>query len=79
MEKNFEILNPGVSDAVSILSLDEMDDIVGGATECAKGFIVSNNIMSCKCGFKVDVDITQPPKQNGDLTAPGEKPGNNGQ
>ena len=30
MEKNFELLNVGAADMVNILSLDEMDDVVGG-------------------------------------------------
>lgn len=70
--EQFELINSGLKDSMNILSMDEMNDIVGGDTVCSKGFIMSNGTISCKCGFKTPIDL---PIKNGDLTAPVEKPG----
>lgn len=59
MEKNFELLNVGATDMVSILSLDEMGDVVGGDVICTKDYTVyGTGGLSCGCGYS----FTDPPK-----------------
>lgn len=59
MEKNFELLNVGATDMVSILSLDEMDDVVGGDVLCTKDYTVyGTGGFSCGCGYS----LTETPK-----------------
>lgn len=54
MEKSFELLNVGATDMVSILSLDEMDDVVGGDVLCTKDYTVyGTGGFSCGCGYSL--------------------------
>lgn len=38
MDKNFELISMGMGDSVDILSLDEMDGIIGGDVKCRKKY-----------------------------------------
>lgn len=62
MEKKFELLNAGLQDSVNILSLDEMDGVVGGETKCKKGFVINKDgsSINCGCGFTTGTDIKLP-------------------
>lgn len=58
MKKEFEILNVGASDTVDILSMDELDEVVGGKTKCKKDFVIGSTV-NCGCGFSSD-DVLKP-------------------
>lgn len=38
MNNSFELLNVGLSDTVNLLSLEQMDDVIGGKSKCKKDF-----------------------------------------
>lgn len=47
-----EILRQGFDDNLSILSPNEMDNIVGGDTNCNEGYASNSNGVQCNCGYK---------------------------
>lgn len=65
MKKEYELLNVGTSDVMNILSLDEMDNVVGGKSNCKKDFSISRDSINCGCGYTTS-DIVKP------ITGPGE-------
>lgn len=59
MKNSFELLNVGLSDTVNLLSLEQMDDVIGGKTKCKKDFTThENGTFTCGCGFFTGADIT---------------------
>lgn len=38
MDNGFELISSGMDDAVDMLSLDEMDNIIGGDVDCKKKY-----------------------------------------
>ena len=42
MNKNFELIKTGIDDNISILSEDQLDEIVGGNFVCKKNFATRN-------------------------------------
>ena len=49
MENKCEMITKGVADTVDMLSLDEMDDIIGGDVDCKKRY--AKNGVKCKVGY----------------------------
>lgn len=43
MINSFELLNVGLSDTVNLLSLEQMDDVIGGKSKCKKDFTASES------------------------------------
>lgn len=59
MNNSFELLNVGLSDTVNILSLEQMDDVIGGKSKCKKDFTTyENGTFTCGCGFFTGANIT---------------------
>lgn len=57
-----EILNAGGSENVSLLSEEDMSEVLGGAISCKKGYALEDDgAVSCACGYKSDRPVPPTP------------------
>ena len=72
MNKNFELIKTGIDDNISILSEDQLDEIVGGNFVCKKNFAYTGTQISCGCGYTTTYEPEKPlPGTNGNGSGTG--------
>lgn len=57
---DIKILKSGFSDDISVLSENEMDEIVGGAFTCKKNFAFTDTSIECGCGYTTSWNPSTP-------------------
>lgn len=51
----FDVLNAGMADSINILSDEALENVLGGAVYCGKGYsLADNGAVSCGCKYTSD-------------------------